>query len=64
MDAELITREYKCDKCGELIKQVCSIKEPVLKAHDCGGKLVSKFSNTNVLVFSQPLTGAISKRYA
>ena len=64
MDDELITREYKCTKCGEKVEQKCSIKDPVLKIHKCGGELKSIIGKSEVLVFSQPLLGAISRRYA
>lgn len=39
----MITRHYKCDKCG-VIEQNCSIHEPVKDKCDCGEDLKRLYS--------------------
>jgi putative FmdB family regulatory protein len=65
MDELMVTRVYKCNKCEKEFEVQQSIKDEPLKICDCGGKLSQKyFAPGKPLIFTNPLRGAISRRFA
>lgn len=60
----MVTREYKCKKCGNTFELVQSIKDPPIKECKCGEELIQKYGTENkILWFNNPHCGAISKRF-
>jgi len=60
----MVTREYKCKKCG-IIEDRVSIKSEVREYCQCGQKVHQIYGTKNeVMLFNGPGRGAISKRYA
>lgn len=59
----MITRVYKCKKCGKDFEEKVSIKDEPRKHCECGAELSQFYGNPDVLWFNDPRNGAISNRW-
>ena len=61
----MVTRVYICDKCKKSFEIQQSIKDEPLKECECGGELKQKyFVPDKPLIFTHPMRGAITRRFA
>ncbi len=62
----MVIRQYKCDKCKKDFEVSESIMKDPQKIHEeCGGDLKQIYSSdkNNLMFFTHPLRGAITRRF-
>jgi len=61
----MVLRVYMCKKCGKTFEKKESIKtEPLKICEECGGELKQEYGLQTPLIFTHPMRGVVTQRFA